>query len=383
MVARIRRGRKEAAVDVGFVAWPRRLAVRACQRKSDPPRGLGFPSAVERLRWQWMLANPWQCHAESLEVIMDETLVALLALTLRSYALLQRIANLDIKAHILVARQEATRRWDISGAEPLRSAIGKEHESCDSQFSALCERLEAYAFSLVQKRGNPDDKEALAKVIQQLERTFTKAESAPVSAAEAKMRWAFRYACSDGTVAYGGPDACDPLDSALKKLFGKKGYCRNWISLTDPDQQYIPEMRALFSISTGAFDVPDTISDPPERWRCIYRIACPGGAIHFADGGVAYDRLYGTLKLKYPIRKCRIEVVALDKLPKAWKDELKGLYGTSNGGYAISFPPEPPKRPRRKTPCPSCGSAKVGPARLTENGWERKCGQCKRHFKLQ
>jgi hypothetical protein len=94
------------------------------------------------------------------------------------------------------------------------------------------------------------------------------------------------------------------------------------------------------------------VGDLPERWRCIYRICCHDGTVHFADGGVAYDRLYATLRSQRRIRDSEIYAVLADQIPEAWVVELKRLYGTPDGGYRIPFPDDPPKRKRRK-PSPS------------------------------
>ena len=177
---------------------------------------------------------------------------------------------------------------------------------------------------------------------------FLKPESPEDLVDQAEIKTGFRFACPDGTVVYGGSDIYKAIDTHLSKKFGKNSSLSTHIWLTSPDQKYVPELRALYCTSTGAFEVPEKLSGPPKLFRCVYRIACPDGVVHFADGGIAYDRLYRTLKQKYKIRKCEITVEQLDRLRDPWISELKCLYPAPDGGYKIPFPDAPPKRSRRK-----------------------------------
>ena len=317
---------------------------------------------------------------------MDEMLVELLGLTFEGFLQYLDIARTNVSAEFLVARLEAKRDFKhFEEAEEYRIKVQEQCSRCQKHLRTSYELLRAHAKYLARKNQNPNDKQVDIDVVELRQRlaaikaeppTSEPSESTPAS----DRRWGYRFACPDGTVLYGVRENCDAIGSALTKIFGKKAYHSSFMYLNEPDPKYVPEMRALYETSTGFCDIPTKIENPPKRWRCIYRIASPDGLLHFADGGVAYDRLHSTLRQKYKIRKCEIAAVPTDRIPSAWLTELKRLHGTPDGGYKIPFPPEPPKRQRRKHTCPSCGSPKVFILQGTKAGYDRECRSCDHHF---
>ena len=314
---------------------------------------------------------------------MDELLVGYIAQTFKSYHLYQEMTHLNISIEILVARLESKRELDLfSEAEKRRLEIVEKCRKCEHQFRKAFEITEAYAIYLARQSAEPNNTQAQKEILERIyriqEREFVGHAEPAVEPAVSVRRWMFRYCCPDGTVLYGPKEACDLIERMLNNLFGRKTWYTTFMYISDPEQRYIPELRTLHGSSTGSFDIPESIPDPPKRWHCIYRIFCPDGTVHFADGGVAYDRLYATLKFKYKIRKCEIMAVLADNVPDSWISELQRLYGTQDGGYKIPFPPEPPKRKRQKYICPSCGSSK---SRILQ-GNEHECRSCSNRFTI-
>ena len=315
---------------------------------------------------------------------MDEILIYLLSTTMKSFMLLHNLEHQVTRSEVFVARLEAKDPLDyFCKAEEIRLKLHEQLKDVKKSFNKSHEALRAYALFLARRKAGVKGAEATTEIADFL-RSCEQAESDAASETPARSRdtverqWAFRYACPDGTVVYALDEDYKDVGPALRKVFKDAEVESSIVTINDP-KRYAPELRTLYGTSTGAYDIPRG-AKPSIRRRCIYRIACPDATVHYANGGIAYDRLYATLKLQHKMSRCEIAIALADKISPAWLIELKHLYGTADGSYSIPFPDEPPKRPRRRYTCPSCGSPKVHIVQTTKQGFERECRKCSHRF---
>jgi len=315
---------------------------------------------------------------------MDDNLIQLLALTMKNFMLLNSLEHLVTRTEILVARLEAKDPLDnFCKAEGIRLKLHDQLKDAEQYFKKSFNALLAHLLFHARLKAGVKGAEAAAQVAELL-RQWEKKESDVISETPArstetvKRQWGFRYACPDGTVVYAMDEDINDVRTALTKVFGDADLQSSIVHINDA-KQYATELRVLYGTSSGSYDIPRGVSRPVRR-RCLYRIACPDSTVHYANGGIAYDRLYATLKLQHKMSRCEIAVALADKIPPQWLNELKRLYGTADGSYNIPFPDEPPKRPRRRYSCPSCKSPKVRIVRTTKHEFERECRKCSHRF---
>ena len=159
-----------------------------------------------------------------------------------------------------------------------------------------------------------------------------------------------RYGCPDGTVVYGrGREGFEKVGAEVRREFGRRNCSTKIFSDHTVQKRFISELKALYGNGRGGFEIPLKPECPIQRFNCIYRIQCRDDSVHFADGCVAYDALYLALReSKGKLKDCLMTAERSDRLKPATLKELKALYPSSDGGYAIPFPDLPPKRKRKK-----------------------------------
>ncbi len=148
-----------------------------------------------------------------------------------------------------------------------------------------------------------------------------------------------RYGCPDGSVVYGrGREGFEQVEAEVKRQFGRRRCLTNMFSVDAIKKRFASEVQAIYDNGKGGFEIPSEPGNPIRRFNCVYRIQCRDGTVHFADGCVAYDKLYTALrKSKGKLKDCQIRAERSDRLTPATLKELKARYPSGDGDYKIPF----------------------------------------------